>query len=170
MPTVSGMTTTYPAQDNITEIETSWNKLELGQRILAVEDEEDLRQLNADVLLDAGYRVDVAANGAAAWAALKLHHYDLLITDQFMPKLSGVELLKKIHTAHLTLPVIMATEILPTWEFALHPCLQAVRMLRKPYTIEKFLAAVKDALALTLGTNIPKPRSPALDLVQLVNQ
>jgi hypothetical protein len=34
---------------------------------------------------------------------------------------SGVDLLKKIHTARMAFPVIMATDILPTWEFALHP-------------------------------------------------
>jgi DNA-binding response OmpR family regulator len=48
------------------------------------------------VLIDAGYQVDVAEDGATAWAALQLSKYDLLITDQFMPKVSGVELPKKI--------------------------------------------------------------------------
>jgi len=117
-----------------------------GQRILVVEQEGDIRQLNAEVLIDAGYRVEVAEDGASAWAALQRHNYDLLITDQFLPKVSGVELLKKIHTARMTLPVIMATGILPTWEFALHPCLQAVRMLRMPYTIDKLLGLVKSIL------------------------
>ena len=114
-----------------------------------MEDECDLRQLNAEVLMEAGYQVDVAENGVAAWAALQLSRYDLLITDQFLPKMSGVELLKKIHDARMTMAVIMATEILPTWEFALHPCLQTVSMLRKPYTIEKFLGMVKSVLVKT---------------------
>ena len=117
-----------------------------GQRILVVEEEGDIRQLNAEVLIDAGYQVDVAEDGGTAWAALQSHNYDLLITDQFLPKVSGVELLKKIHVARMTLPVIMATGILPTWEFALHPCLQAVRMLRMPYTIDKLLGMVKSIL------------------------
>jgi CheY-like chemotaxis protein len=116
------------------------------QRILVVEDEGDLRQLNAQVLADAGYEVDVAEDGASAWAALQLKNYDLMLTGQFLPKLSGVELLKKIHTTRMTLPVIMATGILPTWEFALHPCLQSVTMLRKPYTIDKLLGTVKSIL------------------------
>ena len=124
------------------------------QRILAVQDESDLRQLNAEVLLDAGYQVEVAGDGTAAWAALQLHSYDLLITDQFLPKLSGVELLKKLHLARMTLPVIMVTEILPTWEFALHPCLQAVTMLRKPYTIEKLLGMVKSVLPETASVRV----------------
>jgi len=119
------------------------------QRILVVEDESDLRQLNAEVLIDAGYQVDVADDGTTAWAALQLSQYDLLITDQFLPKLSGVELLKKIHDARMSLPVIMVTEILPTWEFALHPCLQAATMLRKPYSMGKFLGMVKSVLAKT---------------------
>jgi len=116
------------------------------QCILVVEEEADLRQLNSEVLMDAGYRVDVADDGNAAWAALQRHNYDLLITGQFLPKISGVELVKKLHAARMTLPVIMATSILPTWEFALHPFLQAVKMLRKPYTMDKLLGTVKNVL------------------------
>ena len=117
-----------------------------GQRILVVEQEADIRQLNKEVLIDAGYQVDVAEDGASAWDLLQFNRYDLLITDQFLPKVSGVELLKKIHVARMTLPVIMATGIMPTWEFAMHPCLQAVRMLRMPYTIAKLLGLVKSIL------------------------
>jgi len=141
------------------------------RRILVVEEEGDIRQLNAEVLMDAGYQVEVAEDGVAAWAALQHHRYDLLITDQFLPKVSGVELLKKIHTARLTLPVIMATSILPTWEFALHPCLQAVTMLRMPYTIDKLLGMVKSILPETAGAGAElapppnwKPQPSALGL------
>ena len=121
------------------------------RRILVVEDESDLRQLNAEVLMDSGYQVDMAEDGAVGWAAVQQNRYDLLVTDQFMPKLSGVELLKKIHTARLPLPVIMVTHILPTWEFSLHPHLQAATMLRKPYTIGKLLGMVKNVLYATAG-------------------
>ena len=119
--------------------------------------------------MDAGYQVDVAEDGEAAWATLQLHSHDLLITDQFLPKVSGVELLKKIHVARMTVPVIMATQILPTWEFALHPCLQRVTMLRMPYTIDKLLGLVKSALpdaaiaaAQVLGTPTPPAGFPAI--------
>jgi len=127
------------------------------KRILVVEDEHDLRQLTAEVLIDAGYHVDVAENGATAWSALQFSKYDLLITDQFMPKLSGVELLRKIYTANMTLPIIMATGFLPTWEFALHPCLQPVKMLLKPYSFQKLLGLVKNVLHTTgsAGLEIP---------------
>lgn len=120
-----------------------------SQHIIAVEQKADLRQLNAEVLADAGYEVELAEDGVAAWTALQCRRYDLLITGQFLPKLSGVELLKRLHTARMTLPVIMATEILPTWEFALHPCLRAVTMLRRPYTMDKLVGLVKSVLPAT---------------------
>jgi DNA-binding NtrC family response regulator len=120
----------------------------LRRRILLAAEPGDLRQLVVEVLVDAGYRVEVAEDGAAAWAALQQPDgYDLLITDQFLPKLSGVELAKKIHLAQMTLPVIMATKIMPTWEFALHPCLQSVKMLRIPYSNTKLLGMVRNTLS-----------------------
>jgi DNA-binding NtrC family response regulator len=74
-----------------------------------------------------------------------------------MPKVSGVELLRKIHAAHMTLPIIMATGFLPTWEFTLHPCLQAVKMILKPYSFQKLLGMVRNVLHTTgrVGVEIP---------------
>jgi len=132
------------------------------QRILVVEDECDLRQLTAEVLMDAGYKVQVADDGESAWTALQLSKYDLLVTDQFMPKVSGVELLKKIHAARLTLPVIMATGFLPTWEFALHTWLLPVKMLFKPYSSQKLLGMVKTVLGETAGAQAGIASQPIL--------
>jgi DNA-binding response OmpR family regulator len=119
------------------------------QRILVVEDERKLREQTAKELTDAGYRVDVAEDGAAAWFALRLSRYDLVITDQFMPKVTGVQLLKKMQAARMTLPVVMATGFLPTWEFTLHTWLQPVKMLLKPYSLEELLNVVESVLPRT---------------------
>jgi two-component system alkaline phosphatase synthesis response regulator PhoP len=129
------------------------------QRILVVEADPDLRRLNAEKLIDLGFQVDVAEDGSGAWDALQLDSYDLLITDQHLPKVSGVELLHKIHTARISLPVIMATKIIPTWEFALHPWLLPATMLLKPYTFEKLLRTVKNLLCPTASarTEIAPP-------------
>ena len=113
------------------------------QRILVVDDDHESRRLNAVVLSRCGYEVDVAEDGAAAWAALNGEGYDLMITDNTMPRLSGIELLKKLRSARLGLPVIMATGTLPTQEFALTPWLQPDATLLKPYTIEQLLGTVK---------------------------
>jgi DNA-binding response OmpR family regulator len=114
--------------------------------ILVVEDDVGIRQLNTAVLLRCGYAVDIAEDGAAAWEALNADSYDLMITDNKMPKVSGVELLKMLRAARMELPVIMATGILPTQEFARYPWLQPAATLVKPYTIEALLGAVKKVL------------------------
>jgi DNA-binding response OmpR family regulator len=116
------------------------------QRILVVEDDKMIRRLNCEVLTHSGYHVDTAEDGAAAWDALQLNHYDLMITDNDMPKITGVELLQKILAANLNLPIIMATGILPEEEFTRYPWLQPNVTLLKPYTFEDLLAAVKEVL------------------------
>jgi len=143
------MTAKFIASFDEKVVEPPQNQLNSRHRILVVEDEQDLRQLTAEVLIDAGYLVDVAEDGAAAWSALQVSKFDLLITNQFMPKVSGVELIKRIHAAHMTLPCIMATGVLPTWGFALHIWLQPVKMLLKPYSFQKLLATVKNVLEAT---------------------
>ena len=87
------------------------------ERILVVEEASDLRQLNAEVLIDAGHQVDVAEDVATAWVALQLHRYDLLVTDQFLPDASVVGLARQIHVAKIALPIIIVSKSLPTWEF-----------------------------------------------------
>jgi DNA-binding NtrC family response regulator len=67
--------------------------------------------------------MDAAENGATSWEELQANSYNLLIADQKIPKVSGVELLKKIHAAHIALPVIMATKTLPTRKFSQLPWL-----------------------------------------------
>jgi DNA-binding response OmpR family regulator len=121
-------------------------------RILVVEDELNVLQLNAGVLIRSGYDVDAVEDGAAAWKALNADSYDLMITDNSMPRLSGVELLKKLYASRMALTVIMATGQLPTEEFTRFPWLQPAATLLKPYTIEELLETVKKVLSEADGT------------------
>src|SRR6185436_5976774 len=78
------------------------------QRILVVDDDVGLRQLGTEVLIRHGYQVDAAADHTAGWKALQARAYDLLITDRDMPRLSGLQLVKKLRAARMALPVILA--------------------------------------------------------------
>ena len=90
--------------------------------------------------------MDGAADGAIAWQALSTDCYDLLVTAHDIPKLTGVELVRKLRAARMALPVVMATGTLPTEEFIRQPWLQPAAMLPKPYTAEEMLSTVKKAL------------------------
>lgn|SRR5664280_7339 len=120
-------------------------------RILVVEDNIEIRHLNVEALMDSGYHVDVAEDGAAGWDALQLNHYDLMITENAMPKVSGLELLQKLHAARIILPVIMATGTLPQEEFARSLWLRPAATLLQPYTLAEFLRTVKEVLHGTAG-------------------
>ena len=112
-------------------------------RILVVEDNEILRRLNASVLNKLGYHVDAVEDGSVAWSNLQRDQYDLLLTDNEMPNLSGVELLEKLRAARIALPVIMASGAMPAEIIQdSHP----VAKLWKPYTPEELAAAVQDVL------------------------
>jgi len=112
------------------------------RRILVVEDDRDLRQINAMLLVHSGYAVDMAEDGVAAWEALQSNRYDLMVTDNNMPRLTGLELLKELRSAGMSLPVIMATGTLPTQELSQNPWLEPVTMLAKPYATEQLLKTV----------------------------
>ena len=122
------------------------SQLNPPKRILVVEDDPSLRQVYTEVLTHADYEVDTAEDGAVAWDALQVKGYDLLITDNNMPKVTGVDLLKKVHAAHMTLPVIMATGTYPAEEFSRYSWIQPDATLLKPYTVAEFLGAVKEVL------------------------
>jgi DNA-binding response OmpR family regulator len=130
-------------------------------QILVVEDDISIRRLLTEVLSRCGYAVDAAEDGAAAWEALNADSYDLMITDNSMPKVTGVELLKMLRAARMELPVIMATGILPTQEFARYPWLQPAATLVKPYSIEALLGAVKKVLREANSTADVPRRGPA---------
>jgi DNA-binding response OmpR family regulator len=89
------------------------------QRILVVDDDICIRHLSSEALIAEGYRVDTAENGEEGWHALLNavksgpESYDLLITDNSMPKLSGVDLIRKVRSASMELPVILASGTVP---------------------------------------------------------
>jgi two-component system alkaline phosphatase synthesis response regulator PhoP len=90
-------------------------------RILVVEDEPMICHLNTKMLLDAGYQVETAEDGGVAWDTLQLKSFDLLITDNAMPKVTGLELIEKVRSAGMALPVIMATGVFPEEAFTQSP-------------------------------------------------
>jgi CheY-like chemotaxis protein len=64
-------------------------------RILLTEDDEDVRALVEDVLLDEGYDVDATETVAGAFARLAAHSYDLVLTDGRLPDGTGLEIADK---------------------------------------------------------------------------
>lgn len=122
------------------------NETKPPARILVVDDDADIRQLNTELLLTAGYEVDAAEDGAVAWNELQSKSYDLLVTDNNMPHVSGIGLLEKLHVARMAIPVILVTGEPPTAALARHPWLHIEALLLKPYAADELLAVVNNVL------------------------
>lgn len=116
------------------------------QRILVVDDSNSVRQFKVNLLVDSGYDVEEARDGAEGWEALQTGHYDLVVTDNTMPRMTGVEMIEKLRSARMTVPVIMATGFMPVFLFARKPWLKPDAAFTMPFTNDEFLAAVKRIL------------------------
>lgn len=112
--------------------------------ILYADDDAVSRRAGQLILRRSGHRVDIAADGAEAWSALCDGNYDLLITDNRMPRLSGFELIRKVRRARMMVPIIMASgslDELPVDELL---WLECGPLLPKPFTPEQLLSAVSE--------------------------
>jgi DNA-binding response OmpR family regulator len=130
----------------------------LSPRILVVEDDFAIRKFHTDVLVRSGYQVHTAEDGLAGWEALHAHHFDLLITDHHMPNLSGLDLVAKVRSAKMPLPVILVTTPLPKEELDRNPSLKLAANLPKPFSPDQLEKAVKKVLRAT-GRTIPRTQS-----------
>jgi DNA-binding NtrC family response regulator len=116
------------------------------QRILVVEDEEDMAVLLRRALERRGFSVDLASDGAEALAALASHPYALLITDIFMPRMNGLRLLEAARQRWPHLPVILITGLGDWQSYVRAMDLHVAAYLTKPVRIGDILAAVERAL------------------------
>lgn len=68
----------------------------MSAKILIVDDEPDILQIFRSALVEEGYEVSCASNGEEALQIYRTEPFDLVITDMKMPRMDGLELLKRI--------------------------------------------------------------------------
>lgn len=80
-------------------------------RVLVADDDEDIRELVAFKLTQAGYEVEAVVDGVQAWEAIGQAPPQLALLDIMMPGLSGLDVLRKIREDERTraVPVILLT-------------------------------------------------------------
>jgi DNA-binding response OmpR family regulator len=99
-----------------------------------------------NALIDAGYDVESARDGAAGWEVMQVNAYDLVITDNHMPRLTGMEMIGKMRSAHMSVPIILATRTFPANIIAHNPWLKPDASLPRPCSQDDLVATVKKIL------------------------
>jgi DNA-binding NtrC family response regulator len=115
-------------------------------RVLIVDDEDNDRDLNSRILIRAGYEVVGAADGDAAWEAIQTQHFDLMITDNLRPKVTGVELVNKMRAAGTKPEVVFLTGDFPIEQFNRYAWLGSIVILTKPVPSSQLLSVVEKIL------------------------
>ncbi|HSB68230.1 MAG TPA: sigma-54 dependent transcriptional regulator [Candidatus Methylomirabilis sp.] len=116
------------------------------ERILIVDDEEQMRDLLVKVLEKNGYQVAVSGDGAQALAFLEKEPVDLVVTDVRMPGMSGMEALRAIKELNPEIVVIIMTAF-----GSIDQAVQAVKegaydYINKPFKIDEMLLTIEKAL------------------------
>jgi two-component system NtrC family response regulator len=119
-----------------------------GPCILVVDDEPNSLFGICEILTDEGYRVIPAQNGREALETLQINSIDILITDEKMPDMSGMELLSEIKRISGEIPVILITAY-GSVSMAVEALKQgAFYFFEKPIfnNLERFLTIIHQAL------------------------
>jgi PAS domain S-box-containing protein len=133
---------------DIVEIKKA-KKLPVGnERILVVDDEESIVNMEKMMLISLGYQVDSASNGKDALLLLqnKSENYDLLVTDMTMPGMNGIELSRQAWEIRKGLPVIICTGFSQTLNGEKAKAMGVSKYLTKPLSQVDLAEAVREAL------------------------
>ncbi len=148
LPTMMQQTS---SQSEKVVMEKNQKTISANKKILIVDDEEMLRELLAEQLIDAGYGVYEATNGLEAIEMLKQLdaqqlRVDAVMLDMNMPRMSGARAFAEIRTLFPSMPILIATG------FAQDEVVQkllesgANGLLSKPYEVEELLKKLDEIL------------------------
>jgi hypothetical protein len=118
-----------------------------NESILVVEDEDGIREVARRVLEAAGYAVTVAANGVEGLEAVVSHdrHYDLLVTDVVMPKVSGQEIAERFLAGSPASRVLFMSGYAGN-VFGVNGAVGQAPLIEKPFAGSALLAKIRELL------------------------
>jgi two-component system NtrC family sensor kinase len=116
-----------------------------GWPVLIIDDEKDIREVTALTLMDAGYRVETAADGTEGLARCEQFSPRIVITDIRMPGMDGIQVLETIKQRYPDTEVIVATAF-GEMETAIRALqLDASDFITKPIHTEAMMVAIERA-------------------------
>ena len=116
--------------------------------ILVIEDEEEVRSILSDILINDGHKVEVAFNGSQGVKKFKKDQFDLVFTDLGMPKMSGWQVAEKIKSINSKVPVALITG----WDVKIKSSEMKKSgidlIIQKPFKVDQVLRLVQEGIVL----------------------
>jgi two-component system nitrogen regulation response regulator NtrX len=120
----------------------------MDEKILVVDDEDNIRTALAGILEDEGFRTLFANDGITALEVVRKELPDLVLLDIWMPRLDGIETLQRMKELYPSLLVIMMSG-----HGTIETAVKSTRMgaydfIEKPLSLEKLLVTIRNALGM----------------------
>lgn len=112
-------------------------------KLLVIEDENGIREALLHTLKKEGYLADGAADGAEGYELIATGLYDLVILDIMLPYINGIDLLHRIRSEKITVPVILLTAKSTLSDKIDGMDSGADDYLTKPFEMEELLARIR---------------------------
>lgn len=124
-----------------------------GERLLVVDDEDNLRSMLAAALRHNGFEIDVASNGRDALTAVAETKPDLVVLDVMMPDLDGFEVCRRLRAENDNTPILFLTARDAIEDKVHGLTLGGDDYLEKPFSLEELVARATAVLRRTGATN-----------------
>lgn len=121
-------------------------RAELPGRVLVIDDEPAVQDLLQRVLSNAGHQVAVVDSAESALIRLAKDRYDVIVVDNNLPRMTGLELMSLVRDHHPELRAIMITAYNTPAVEARARALGVVSYVAKPFGIVTIVGAVDDAI------------------------
>lgn len=120
----------------------------MSKTILAVDDSTSIRQMVSFTLKSAGYEVVEAADGQDALDKAKSQDFQLVLTDQNMPRMDGLTLIRSLRTlpAYRSVPILMLTTEAGDTMKSQGRAAGATGWLVKPFDPQKLIEVVRKVI------------------------
>lgn len=121
----------------------------MENRILIIEDEENIARVLQLELQFEGYIADTAHTGTEGLIKYRENKYDLVLLDLMLPEMHGLDVLKRIRATEISTPVILLTAKSEVEDKVKGLDLGANDYVTKPFEIEELLARIRNAIRFT---------------------
>jgi two-component system, NtrC family, response regulator PilR len=118
----------------------------MAERLLVVDDEPSMREFLEIMLSQEGYQVRTASTGEEGVKAYRAEEPDLVLTDVKMPGMSGLDLIREIHSLDPAAPIIAITAYASADDAVRAVREGAYDYLSKPFQIEDLRIIIRNAL------------------------
>lgn len=129
---------------------------EMKERILIIEDEENIARVLQLELEFEGYETDTAYTGTDGLIKYREQQWDLILLDLMLPGLNGLDVLRRIRATEATTPVILLTAKNDVKDKVDGLDLGANDYVTKPFEIDELLARIRSALRFSAPAEVVK--------------